>query len=210
MGFHPIAEIQPSRHRVSLPLAQGTDDEAVRATLAKSTRQRIAGAERDGLIVERHDRAGWEGMDRLFERPGRSAEEALEAFATLLEGTGSGEAGSGRATCSCGAVVGRARLVYLDARDPADKPATLGGLILYRHGNLLDGPLRPAAGPRRSHPGVMHLAAGGRSSSPSARAATRWTSAASIRGQTTPNRARAIRWLASTSTSAPSEHPGWR
>ena len=28
-GFHPIAEIQPSRHRVSLALAAGTDDDAL-------------------------------------------------------------------------------------------------------------------------------------------------------------------------------------
>jgi lipid II:glycine glycyltransferase (peptidoglycan interpeptide bridge formation enzyme) len=162
VGFHPIAEIQPSRHRVSLPLAQGTDDEAVRATLAKSTRQRIAGAERDGLIVERHDRAGWEGMDRLFERPGRSAEEALEAFATLLEGTGErrgfrfGPRDMFLAWWSAALEAGM--LVYLDARDPADRAATLGGLILYRHGNRLSTVhSADAPGVRDSHPGVMHL-----------------------------------------------------
>src|SRR6185436_11496899 len=40
LGFHPIAEIQPSRHRVSVSLAEGTDDEAVRAAFTKSTGQR--------------------------------------------------------------------------------------------------------------------------------------------------------------------------
>ena len=49
-------------------------------------------------------------------------------------------------------------LVYLDARDPADKPATLGGLILYRHGNRLSTVhSADAPGVRDSHPGVMHL-----------------------------------------------------
>ncbi len=40
-GFRPIEEIQPSRHRVSLRLGRGADEEAVFAGVAKSTRQRI-------------------------------------------------------------------------------------------------------------------------------------------------------------------------
>lgn len=162
-GFHPIAEIQPSRHRVSLALAQDTDDEAVRTTLGKSTRQRIAGAERDGVVVDRHDRGGWDGMDGLFEHPRRSAGEALDAFATLLEGTGE------RRGFRFGprdvfidwwkAALDAGMLVYLNARDAdiSDGPS-LGGLILYRHGNRLSTVHSgDAPGVRESHPGVMHL-----------------------------------------------------
>ena len=162
-GFHPIPEIQPSRHRVSLGLAQDTDDEAVRATLGKSTRQRISGAERDSVAVERHDRGGWEGTDGLFERPRRPADQALDAFATLLEGTGE------RRGFRFGprdvfidwwkAALDAGMLVYLDARD-GDIPEgpSLGGLILYRHGNRLSTVHSgDAPGVRDSHPGVMHL-----------------------------------------------------
>ena len=161
-GFHPIPEIQPSRHRVSLPLAQDTDDEAVRATLAKSTRQRIAGAERDGVLVERHDHGGWEGMDGLFERPGRLPAEALDAFATLLEGTGERRGFRfGPRTVFLdwwAAALEVGMLVYLDARDAADRATSLGGLILYRHGNRLS-TVHSADSPgvRETHPGVMHL-----------------------------------------------------
>ena len=162
-GFHPIPEIQPSRHRISLALAQDTDDEAVRATLGKSTRQRISGAERDGVVVDRHDRGGWDGMDGLFERPRRPDDQALEAFATLLEGTGE------RRGFRFGprdvfidwwkAALEAGMLVYLDARDGdiSDGPS-LGGLILYRHGNRLSTVHSgDAPGVRESHPGVMHL-----------------------------------------------------
>jgi lipid II:glycine glycyltransferase (peptidoglycan interpeptide bridge formation enzyme) len=161
-GFHPIPEIQPSRHRVSVPLAQDTDDEAVRATLAKSTRQRISGAERDGVILERHDRGGWEGMDGLFERPGRPPGEALDAFATLLEGTGErrGFRFGPRDVFLAwwGAALDAGILVYLDARDAAERSASLGGLILYRHGDRLSTVhSADAPGVRDTHPGVMHL-----------------------------------------------------
>ena len=86
-GFHPIPEIQPSRHRVSVALAPDTDDAAVRAGLAKSTRQRVSAAESD-VVVQRHDTAGWTGFDPLFVRPTVDLAAALGGFATLLEGTG--------------------------------------------------------------------------------------------------------------------------
>ncbi|HEX2469271.1 MAG TPA: GNAT family N-acetyltransferase [Candidatus Limnocylindrales bacterium] len=160
--FHPIAEIQPSRHRVSIELAQDTDDAAVRAEFTKSTRQRIAGAERDGVIVERHDGGGWSGAHPLFEAPGRPLGDALDTFATLLEATGE------RVGFSFGprqvfidwwtAAHAAGMLVYLDARDGADPSSTLGGLILYRHGERLSTVhSADAPGVRESHPGVMHL-----------------------------------------------------
>jgi lipid II:glycine glycyltransferase (peptidoglycan interpeptide bridge formation enzyme) len=161
-GFRPIPEIQPSRHRVSLALAAGTDDAAVRATFTKSTRQRIAAAERDGIVVERHDTGGWSGAHPLFVAPARPFGEAIDAFATLLEDTGErrgfrfGPRDVFVDWWSAAHVAGF--LVYLDARDGADPTTSLGGLVLYRHGERLstvhsgDPP-----GVRETHPGVMHL-----------------------------------------------------
>ena len=161
LGFHPIAEIQPSRHRVSVSLAEGTDDEAVRATFTKSTRQRIAGAERDGVVIERYDTGGAVAHD-LFERPSGTPRDAFDAFATLLEGTGE------RRGFRFGprdvfidwwlAALEAGMLVYLDARDGSDRSRSLGGLILYRHGTRLS-TVHSADPPgvRETHPGVMHL-----------------------------------------------------
>ena len=161
LGFHPIAEIQPSRHRVSVSLAEGTDDEAVRATFTKSTRQRIAGAERDGVVIERYDTGGAVAHD-LFERPSGTPRDAFEAFATLLEGTGE------RRGFRFGprdvfidwwlAALEAGMLVYLDGRDANDRSRSLGGLILYRHGARLS-TVHSADPPgvRETHPGVMHL-----------------------------------------------------
>jgi lipid II:glycine glycyltransferase (peptidoglycan interpeptide bridge formation enzyme) len=55
LGYRPIEEIQPSRHRYSLPLGQGADADAVFSGIARSTRQRIRAAERDGIRVARYD-----------------------------------------------------------------------------------------------------------------------------------------------------------
>jgi len=161
-GFRPIPEIQPSRHRVSLALARDTDDDAVRAGLTKSTRQRVAGAERDGITVERHDTAGWGDLQPLFERPSESLPDALAGFATLLEATGD------RLGFHFGprqvfidwweAAHAAGMLVYLEARDPRARERALGGLILYRHGDRLSTVhSADAPGVRESHPGVMHL-----------------------------------------------------
>jgi peptidoglycan pentaglycine glycine transferase (the first glycine) len=161
-GFAQIPEIQPSRHRVSVPLARDTDDGAVLAGVSKSTRQRISAAERDGVVVERHDRAGWSTFEPLFERPTGPIDGALDDFATLLEGTGD------RLGFTFGprtvfvdwwrAAHEAGLLIYLDARDPADPSAVLGGLILYRHGDRLSTVhSADAPGVRESHPGVMHL-----------------------------------------------------
>lgn len=161
-GFHPIAEIQPSRHRVSVALADGTDDEAVRATFTKSTRQRIAGAERDGVVVERHDQGSAVGVDRLFERPSIAPADAFDTFATLLQGTGERRGfrfGPRRVFIDWWlAALDAGMLVYLDARDPADRSRSLGGLVLYRHGTRLS-TVHSADPPgvREAHPGVMHL-----------------------------------------------------
>ncbi len=87
-GFHPIPEIQPSRHRLSLPLVPGTDDDTVRAGLSKSTRQRIAAAEGSDLRVARYDTAGAPSDDPGLDGPARPLDEALDRFYGLLEATG--------------------------------------------------------------------------------------------------------------------------
>jgi lipid II:glycine glycyltransferase (peptidoglycan interpeptide bridge formation enzyme) len=161
-GFRPIPEIQPSRHRVSLELASGTDDAAVRAMCSKSTRQRISAAEREGIVVERHDTAGWRGVDSLFVAPGRPFAEAAEAFATLLEGTGERRGfrfGPRDVFIDWWTAAHAAGLVvFLDARDDADPGRSLGGLLLYRHGERLSTVhSADAPGVRETHPGVMHL-----------------------------------------------------
>jgi len=161
-GWAPIPEIQPSRHRVSIALARDTDDDAVRAGVAKSTRQRIAAAERDALVVQRYDTAGWPDVAPLFSRPTRSLGEALGSFATLLEQTGErlgftfGPRGVFLDWWTAAHAAGL--LVYLEANDPEAPDRTLGGLILYRHGGRLSTVHSgDAQGVRDTHPGVMHL-----------------------------------------------------
>ena len=161
-GFEPIPEIQPSRHRVSLALATDTDDAAVRAGFTKSTRQRIAAAERDGILVARHDVAGWREEHPLFAIPSQPLEASLGAFATLLEGSGQrlGFRFGPRQVFLDWWIAAHAAglLVYLDARDDDDPARSLGGLILYRHGGRLSTVhSADAPGVRDTHPGVMHL-----------------------------------------------------
>lgn len=161
-GYQPIPEIQPSRHRVSLTLPAGSDDEAARAGLSKSTRQRIDKAEGEGVVLHRYDTAGWDGGEPLFLPPTRPLAEVLGGFATLLEGTGE------RRGFRFGprdvfidwwtAAHAAGLLVYLEARDVADPQRALGGLILYRHGERLSTVhSADAPGVRDTHPGVMHL-----------------------------------------------------
>jgi lipid II:glycine glycyltransferase (peptidoglycan interpeptide bridge formation enzyme) len=158
-GFHPIAEIQPSRHLVSLSVPPDADDAVMRGGLTKSTRQRVDRAERDGVVVRRHDSAGWDGDQPLFDRPDRPLDEALGDFATLLEGTGRRKGftfGPRDAFLRWWQLAHADGLVvYLEARDDG---ALLGGLLLYRHGDRLSTVhSADAPGVRETHPGVMHL-----------------------------------------------------
>jgi lipid II:glycine glycyltransferase (peptidoglycan interpeptide bridge formation enzyme) len=159
-GFRPIPEIQPSRHRLSLPLAADATDDAVRAGVGKSTRQRITGAERSDLRVARYDSDGWPDDEGLFGAPVRPLDEAFHGFYSMLESTG----GRRRFTFGPrGAFVpwwrlahDRGLLVYLEANDVRGIAA--GGLVLYRHGGRLT-TVHSAdrTGARTDHPGVMHL-----------------------------------------------------
>ena len=176
-GFRPIEEIQPSRHRVTLPLGVGADEAGVFEAVAKSTRQRIRGAERDGMAVVRHDgRPGTDGAGEGFVAPSEPASVALDRFYGLLLETGE------RRHFSFGprsafvawwlAALAAGHLVYLEARAageartgsgaPGSGAGGLGeplaGLVIYRHGGRLS-TVHSAdhAATRAEHPGALHL-----------------------------------------------------
>jgi lipid II:glycine glycyltransferase (peptidoglycan interpeptide bridge formation enzyme) len=160
-GFQPIEEIQPSRSRMSLPLGTGADEDAVLADVAKSTRQRIRGAERDGVRVVRHDaRAAANDTGDGFEAPVEPALAALDRFYDLLLETGERRHftfGPREAFVDWwGSAHAAGHLVYLEARAPAGEP--LAGLILYRHGERLSTVHSgDHASARPDHPGALHL-----------------------------------------------------
>jgi lipid II:glycine glycyltransferase (peptidoglycan interpeptide bridge formation enzyme) len=163
-GFRPIEEIQPSRHRVSLSLGGDADEAGVFEEVAKSTRQRIRGAERDGIVVARHDTGlGTDGAGEGFVTPTEPAEAALDRFYDLLLETGERRHFSfgprsmfvrwWRAAHEAG------HLVYLEARaGGAAAGEPLAGLILYRHGGRLSTVHSgDHAATRGEHPGALHL-----------------------------------------------------
>ena len=164
-GFHPIDELQPSRHRVSLPLATGADEASVFDDIAKSTRQRIRAAERDGVSVTRHDtRPGRDGVRDGFIAPTEPISVALDRFYDLLLETGE------RRRFSFGPRAGfvawwtaahaAGHLILLEAR-PTDAPigdGAVAGLVLYRHGDRLSTVHSgDHAATRKAQPGALHL-----------------------------------------------------
>jgi lipid II:glycine glycyltransferase (peptidoglycan interpeptide bridge formation enzyme) len=169
-GFRPIEEIQPSRHRITLPLDAATGESgeaAIFEGIAKSTRQRIRGAERDGLAVVRHDsRIGDDGAGEGLSTATETPAEALDRFYGLLLETGE------RRQFSFGprsafvawwlSALAAGHLAYLEARAPAPSGEATGeplaGLILYRHGGRLSTVHSgDHATARTDHPGALHL-----------------------------------------------------
>jgi lipid II:glycine glycyltransferase (peptidoglycan interpeptide bridge formation enzyme) len=159
-GFHPIEEIQPSRHRISLPL-DGVNEEGAFEGIAKSTRQRIRKAEKDAIAVVRHDaRLASGGVGEGFAAPREPTDIALDRFYDLLLETGERKQfsfGPRDSFVGWWSAAHRAgHLVYLEARSPEGEP--LAGLLLYRHGERLStvhsGDHETA---RRDHPGALHL-----------------------------------------------------
>ncbi|MEO7665225.1 MAG: GNAT family N-acetyltransferase [Candidatus Limnocylindrales bacterium] len=161
-GFRAIEEIQPSRHRLTLPLGHGADEASVMAGIAKATRQRIRGAERDGIVVVRHDAAA-DAVDDPgdgFVRPAEAAALAFDRFYDLLVETGERRQFSLGPRASFlawwAAALGAGWLVLLEARSAEDEP--LAGLLLHRHGGRLSTAYSAdIAERRRDHPGVFHL-----------------------------------------------------
>ncbi len=160
IGFHPIEEIQPSRHRISLPLA-GRDSDDVFSGIAKSTRQRIRKAEKDGIVVVRHDgRLPPGGVGEGFEVPREPTDIALDRFYSLLLETGERlqfSFGPREAFLAWWRAAHRAgHLVLLEARTADGAPQA--GLVLYRHGERLSTVHSgDHADARRDHPGALHL-----------------------------------------------------
>jgi lipid II:glycine glycyltransferase (peptidoglycan interpeptide bridge formation enzyme) len=160
IGFTPIEEIQPSRHRVSLALEGRTEDE-VFAGVSKSTRQRIRKAESEVDAVVRHDgRPGPDGMGEGFAPPNEPSDAALDRFYDLLLETGdrknfslgprAGFIGWWRAALRAG------HLVYLEAWGTRGTP--IAGLVLYRHGDRLSTVHSgDHANDREETPGALHL-----------------------------------------------------
>lgn len=161
-GFRPIEELQPSRHRMTLPLPVDGDAETVLRGVAKATRQRIRRAERDGVVVARHDaRTPADGPGQGLVPPAESAEPALERFYALLRATGDrrgfGFAGPEEFVAWWRRALAAGHLVLLEAREPGGGEV-LGGLLLYRHGERLSTVhSADVAARRRDFPGTMHL-----------------------------------------------------
>lgn len=168
-GFLPIEEIQPSRHRISLPIGEGAAEAAVFEGIAKSTRQRIRGAERDGVAVWRHDvRTGHDGAGEGFVTPVDATAQALDRFYDLLLETGErrhfsfGPRANFVAWWRAAHLAGH--LIYLEAREaadgthPDDRGEPLAGLILHRHGGRLSTVHSGDHAARRTdQPGALHL-----------------------------------------------------
>ncbi|HET7472572.1 MAG TPA: GNAT family N-acetyltransferase [Candidatus Limnocylindrales bacterium] len=161
-GFHPIEEIQPSRHRVSLAL-EGRPEDDVFSGIAKSTRQRIRKAEDDAIAVIRHDgRVPPTGVGDGFRKPADPTELALDRFYDLLLETGERKHfafGPREAFLAWWRSALKAgHLVLLEAR-AGDAPTDVqAGLLLYRHGERLSTVHSgDHAAARRDHPGALHL-----------------------------------------------------
>jgi len=159
-GFRAIPEIQPSRHRMALALPPDGDQGAILEGVAKATRQRIRRAERDGVVVLRHDAHGVavDGIRPAVDDPG----VALRRFYDLLRATGErrgfGFGGPGEFVSWWTTALAAGHLVYLEARAGDAAGDVLGGLVLYRHGRRLStAHSADVAAWRREHPGTMHL-----------------------------------------------------
>jgi peptidoglycan pentaglycine glycine transferase (the first glycine) len=159
-GFRPIEEIQPSRHKIAIGLA-GADEPAAFDQISKSTRQRIRKAEKDGIVIVRHDsRLTRREVGEGFEPPSEPTDVALDRFYDLLLETGERRDFSfgprGQFVAWWQAAHRAGHLVYLEARSPGGVPQA--GLVLYRHGERLSTVHSgDRAEARRDHPGALHL-----------------------------------------------------
>ena len=147
-GYEPIDEIQPSRHRLTLPLGPGAADDDVFT----------------GIAVVRHDARGADpgGPGDGFVGPAEEPALALDRFYDLLAETGE------RKDFSFGPrsefvgwwtlALAAGHLVYLEARDGDASGELLAGLVLYRHGQRLSTVHSgDPASARETHPGALHL-----------------------------------------------------
>ena len=182
-GFHAIAEIQPSRHRMRLPLPADGDATAIMEGVAKATRQRIRRAERDRVACS----AGT-CTRRGTPRGARAATEppaaALGRFFELLRATGErrgfGSPGPRSSSTWWDHALAAGHLVYLEAREGRRTATCSAASCCIATG----GDCRPRTPPTAPSAGTTIRApctccAGARSSSPSRSGGPRWTSAGS-------------------------------
>jgi lipid II:glycine glycyltransferase (peptidoglycan interpeptide bridge formation enzyme) len=168
MGFAPIEEIQPSRHRLSVRLDEHDDEDKLLENVSKSTRQRIRQAERGGLTIVRHDAAPPPATaamsaaiaDLEFANPVGKIDVALERFHDLASETADRRhfALGSRASFLDWTIRAYASgfLVLLEAVDEAER--SIAGLMLYRHGGRLSTVLSgDREDSRKEHPGAFHL-----------------------------------------------------
>ena len=168
IGFAPIEEIQPSRHRLSLRLGDDADEDKLLENVSKSTRQRIRQAERGGLTVVRWDAspppppagASPATADLEFANPVGKVDPALERFHDLALQTADRRhfALGSRASFLDWTTRAYASgfLVLLEAVDERDR--SIAGLLLYRHGGRLSTALSgDREDARKEHPGAFHL-----------------------------------------------------
>ena len=167
IGYHPIEEIQPSRHRLSIRLDDHADEDRVLENASKSTRQRIRQAERGGLTVVRYDAtppaphgASPATADLELAEPADEPVVALERFHGLAAATADRRQFALGSRASFLDWTTRAYasgfLVLLEAIDEPGR--SVAGLMLYRHGGRLSTALsgdREEA--RKEHPGAFHL-----------------------------------------------------
>ncbi len=157
-GFRPIEELQPSRHRMRLPIAGSDDEEAAFGAIAKSTRQRIRAADRSGLVVIRHDARAGADPGEGFAAPQEPVRAAFDRFDAMLWAVGE-RRGFRFARGDLLAWWERAftpgHVILLEARFDGEP---LGAMLLYRHGDRLS-TVHSAdrVETRRTHPGTLHL-----------------------------------------------------
>jgi len=169
-GFHPIEEIQPSRHRLSVGLGPGVDEDTAMRNVSKQTRQRIRQAESDAVVVVRYDAtSAANAVGPGFVAPSRPVVEALGEFYDLLIATaerrGFEVLSRARFLDWTTTVFAVGQLLYLEAREPGGAPGgepaadgSLAGLIVYRHGDRLSTFLSGDRDDARDrHPGAFHL-----------------------------------------------------
>jgi lipid II:glycine glycyltransferase (peptidoglycan interpeptide bridge formation enzyme) len=164
VGFRPIEEVEPSRHRVALSL--GPKEEDLFRGIARSTRQRVHAAERRGVRVIRYDArpmiGSWDGFERgpVWPLNAGDLRPIMDRFYDLLQHASRRRrfilAPRERVldwTCSA---VSRGHAVYLEVKDP--NGGLLGAGLFYRHGGRLTFAHSADLDDRRhDQPGAMHL-----------------------------------------------------
>ena len=160
IGFKPIEEIQPSRHRLSVPLGPGIDEEQALARVTKQTRQRIRQAESELQIV-RWDKTVLRGaVGEGFAKPEGDLDWALAKFHVMLVETARRRQFEilprKRFNDWAYASYTARQSLYLEAVDKRGAP--VAGLLIYRHGERLSTFLSADFdNTRDAHPGAFHL-----------------------------------------------------